>query len=135
MLVLTLYWVIIVAAFRIKKFWKYCKHNIRLKLEKLKTYWGWPKENAMPVKKVFIKIELSYEIYFCMIDCRHHIVCQVFVRICEQLRLICGRIQIFLIFSTFDHNNRYWVLFLHSGIRRISWNVRTKLRIYYCDQM
>ena len=61
----------------------------------------------MPIKKVFIKIELSNEIDFCMIDCGHHIVWQVFVRICEQLWLICGRIQIFLIFSTFDHNNRF----------------------------
>lgn len=29
------------------------------------------------------------------------------------VHLICGIIQVFRIFSTFDHNNRFWVLFLH----------------------
>ena len=76
-------------------------------------------------KKINIDFKLQIFLLF---------VVKLIILLYTGVHLICGIIQVFRIFFTFDHNNRFWVLFLHFRKSSLYRNVKTKLKIYYCDQ-
>ena len=68
-------------------------------------------------KKINIDFKLQIFLLF---------VVKLIILLYTGVHLICGIIQVFRIFFTFDHSNRFWVLFLHFRKSSLYRNVKNK---------